>query len=139
VIDAKGAKVAPGDKVVLDVKVALPKGFKVNPEAPMPYLVEAPDQSGVLSGEVSPTGAKVSPPAASFQVAVPLAKAARAGDRVTLRLSLSTFQCKEGSEGFCKSQNFVWNVPVTFAAGGETQVALTTADGSQSGNRPKRS
>jgi thiol-disulfide isomerase/thioredoxin len=126
VIQAEPTKVAPGAKLRLEVAVTLHKGVHINPEAPMPYLVETPKSSGILAASVSPTGDRVQPPSDRFTIAVPLAEKGAAGTTFTLRLSLSAFECKEGSDGFCTVKNFVWQVPVTLAAGGTDRIALTT-------------
>ena len=54
----------------------------------MTYLLETPDKEGILSTELSPSGEKVSPPKTEFKITVPLAKAARAGEKIDLKLSL---------------------------------------------------
>jgi thiol-disulfide isomerase/thioredoxin len=126
VIQVAPTKVAPGAKLILEVTVSLPKGVHINAEAPMPYLVETPESNGLLGPSVSPTGDRVQPPSDHVSIAVPLADGAAAGTKFTLKLSLSAFECKEGSDGFCTIKNFVWNVPVTLAAGGTDRIALTT-------------
>jgi thiol-disulfide isomerase/thioredoxin len=127
VLEAPKAKVLPGKAFTLDVTLAVPKGYKLNPEAPIRYLVEAPDAPDALGAGVSPSGATIAPPKAEFQVPVPLAKASQSGDSLAVKLSVSAFICKEGSEGFCTIKNFVWKVPVTFDRGGSDKVALTNS------------
>jgi YVTN family beta-propeller protein len=119
------ARVAPGDHFALAVTVPLPEGFEINPDAPMPYLLEAAGDGPRLSAERAPaTGGKVHPPRAEFSVDVPLERAARAGESMTLKLSVSSFECKKGGSGFCRARSFVWEVPVTFTAGGSESVEL---------------
>ena len=125
VLEVPKAKVAPGSSLTLDVALTLPKGFKLNPEAPVRYLLEAPGAADALGEGVSPAGATIAPPKAEFQVSVPLAKAAAEGGSLALKLSVSAFICKTGSEGFCTIKNYVWNIPVTFDAGGSDHVALS--------------
>ena len=119
------AKVAPGSEVDLAVTLAIPSGFKLNPEAPLIYLVEAPDNSDALGAAVSRTGERIDSPMTSFAIKVPLATPANAGESLTLKLSMSVFICKEGAAGYCTVNNFVWTVPVKFADGAETSVPLT--------------
>ena len=126
VIDVPPVQVVPGRDFKLDVTVSLPEGFKINPEAPMPVLLETPEDPAALGPDVPPTGLRLDPPRAKFELDVPLAKAAAAGNKLVVRLSVSAFECKEGSLGFCRVKNYVWKVPVTFAAGGDSVVALTT-------------
>ena len=113
VIDVPAAEAAPGKSIALDVSIPLAKGFKLNEEVPLTYLVETPEKSGVLGPEVLPEGQKIKPPATKFTITVPLAKPAAAGDKLDLRLSLQTFVCSEASS-LCQIKSYVWNVPVTF-------------------------
>src|SRR5581483_7549408 len=88
VIDVPPVKVAPGREFKLDVTVALPAGFKINPDAPMPVLLEAPEAPNALASSVSPTGLRLDPPRAKFEVDVPLARDAEEGQKLALRLSV---------------------------------------------------
>jgi hypothetical protein len=126
VVDAAEVRVAPGQAITLDVTLTPPADFKVNPQAPIVYLVQAPAGAGVLGADVSPTGSRVDPPASQFSVTVPLAKAAGIGENLKVRLSVSAVICKQGSEGLCRVKNYVWNIPVTFADGGASRVPLKT-------------
>jgi thiol-disulfide isomerase/thioredoxin len=124
VVDAGEVRVAPGRVVTLDVTLAPPPDFKVNPQAPIVYLVQAPKHQGAFGAGVSPTGSRVDPPSARFSVPVPLAREPAAGERLDVRLSVSAVICKEGSEGLCRVKNYLWNVPLTFADEGVSRVAL---------------
>jgi len=118
VIDVAGVKVAPGNRFTLDVTLNVPAGFKVSPDAPMPYLIESADSSEPLA-----TG-RISPPEANFPLTVTLAKEPKAGDSLTLKIGVGAFLCKTNQ--LCQIRNFVWNVPVTFADGAADHVALST-------------
>ena len=48
-IDVPAVEVAPGKSITLAVSIPLPKGFKLNEESPMTYLVETPEKEGILS------------------------------------------------------------------------------------------
>lgn len=121
--------VAPGKEFSIDVAIALPKGYKMSPDAPMPYLVETPDQPGVLAADYPASGQRLSPPAETFQVKVPLAKAPASGDSIPLKVSVSAFICSESSS-LCRIKSFVWNVPVKFESGGQPAVTLKGDAGS---------
>ncbi len=123
-ISVPPAQVKPGEEVAIDVKLSIPAGYKLNAEAPLLYVIEASDPSALGEG-VSPTGTKVDPPVATFTIKVPLAKAAQDGDELRLKLSLAEFVCKSGSSGFCTVNNFVWELPLRFAADGEAKVSVT--------------
>jgi hypothetical protein len=118
------ASVGPGTSITLDVALPLEKGVKLNPQAPMPYLVETPGASGVLSDKVPPTGAKLEPPSPRFSIPIDLAKPAAAGDSFDLKFSIAAFVCNEGSN-VCLIKSYVWTVPVSISSGGGSHIALT--------------
>jgi thiol-disulfide isomerase/thioredoxin len=131
-LSAPAAKVQPGESFGLDVSLALPEGYKINPDAPMPYLVETPGRTDVLGPGAPPSGGRVGPPATSFRVEVPLAQPAKAGETLEVKLSVSAFLCRES---LCEIHSYVWTVPVTFAEGGGEAVALSNAGESPGGGR----
>jgi thiol-disulfide isomerase/thioredoxin len=101
-------KSSPKDgKITLSVSLALPKNWKMNPEAPMRYWVEADGDQGPVDraglGEK-----KVEPPSAEFTVPVPVSGTGRD----SLRVSLVYYYCQESGEGLCKVGNVVWEVPI---------------------------
>ena len=105
----------------------MPKGYKLNAEAPVTYLVETPDKEDILSSEVSASGDKVNPPKTEFKITVPLAKAASAGEKFNLRLSLLTLICSEPSS-LCRIKSLIFNVPVTIDADASGDPISLTAD-----------
>jgi thiol-disulfide isomerase/thioredoxin len=123
-LNVPAVKVGPGEAITLDVTLPLEKNVKVNAGAPMPYLIETPGKTGLLSDRIPATGGKVSPPSPSFTIAVPLARPAAAGDAFDLKLSLAAFVCNEGSN-VCMIKSYVWTVPVSVAENGDTRIALT--------------
>jgi thiol-disulfide isomerase/thioredoxin len=126
VIDLPAVEAAPGKSIALDVTIPLPKELKLNEESPLTYLVETPGKTGILAPEVRPEGQKIKPPAPSFRIEVPLAKAAAAGEKLDLRLSLQTLVCSHSSN-LCMIRSFVWNVPITFNPMGSTEPLALTA------------
>ena len=123
-LSAPAARALPGSKLVLDVRLTLPPDFKLNPEAPLTYLVEVP---GKPAAPATPVVGKINPPVKGFEVEVPLAAPAKAGEALELKFSLSTFQCREGSEGICLVKSYLWTVPVTFADGAPVRVSVSNA------------
>jgi thiol-disulfide isomerase/thioredoxin len=126
-VDVPGVEVKPGSQFSLKVDLAIPEGFKPNPEAPTVVLLESSDPSA-LGSAVPETGLKLDPPKESFVVKVPLAKPAEAGQSLELTLSVQSFECKEGAAGYCAVKSFIWKVPVTFAEGGVSEVELSAKD-----------
>ena len=63
VIDSAPAQVAPGKSFTLTLVIPLAKDFELNAEAPMTYLVEAPDAPGTLGAESPTYGGRIETPA----------------------------------------------------------------------------
>jgi hypothetical protein len=118
------AKVRPGASIALDVTLPFEKGVKLHPEAPMPYLIETPGKTGLLSKQAPATGGDVSPPSPNCTIDVALARPATPGESFELKLSLAAFVCNDGSNLY-RVQSYVWTVPISVDGSGESRVALT--------------
>jgi thiol-disulfide isomerase/thioredoxin len=100
-------------KVRLQVALELPDGYKINPLAPLRYLVEAGDATGPLDREALGKLTTVEHPSASFDIELP-AGAGMGSEK--LKISLAYFYCQEGSEGVCKAGSVIWSLPVVLSA-----------------------
>jgi hypothetical protein len=103
-------------RVTLTVQLKLPDGWKINPLAPMAYLLEAVGESGAgdraqLRGELT----RLATPADRFDIAVPIATN---GDAV-VRVSLNYYYCQDEGAGLCKAGSVVWTVPLKIAPDAE--------------------
>ncbi len=126
-IDAPAVTVAPGKALTFAISLALPKGYKLNEEAPIVYLVETPEKEGIVSSELSSGGERISHPKTEFKINVPLAKAAEAGQKLDVKLSLSSLICSEPSS-LCRPHSLIWNIPIAFSDSGSTEpIPLTGA------------
>lgn len=106
----------------LEVALALPSGYKVNPMAPMSYTVKPADGNQSpslvrLEGFEKPI--RLENPASTFPIDLPVQSAT--GDQ-TLEVSLTYYYCRTGAEGLCKVGSVVWTVPVRLAPDAETNV-----------------
>jgi thiol-disulfide isomerase/thioredoxin len=120
------SNVAPGSEVTFEVTLTVPKGYKLNPDSPIVYLLETPGPSrNFIAAEVSPTGEKIDPPTETFSIKVPLIKSFAEGEELAVTLSMSVFVCKNGSAGFCTVNNYVWDVPMKFVEGGAKSIKLS--------------
>ena len=63
-------RVAPGKEFTLSLAPVLEKGYDLNTQASMTYLVETPDKPGALSAQNPTTGGRIDPPALPFTVTV---------------------------------------------------------------------
>lgn len=118
---------ADSGTVRLEVSLELPKGYKINPLAPMSYFVRSAGGNGKpssgplrLAGLDKPT--LLDPPASSFTIPLPVASSS---GQDTLQVALSFYYCREGAEGVCKAGSVLWTVPVRLSAQADrTAVAL---------------
>jgi sugar lactone lactonase YvrE/thiol-disulfide isomerase/thioredoxin len=98
-------------KITLSIQLELPLGWKINPQAPMRYRLEAAGENGPVAPAALGDHA-IDPPAASVTVVLPV----RSPGRDTLKLSLNYFYCQTGGEGLCKMGSVVWILPVDIRA-----------------------
>ena len=122
VVDAPTVQVAPGKSFTLEIPLSLPKGYELNTQAPMTYLVEAPDAPKALDPETPSTGGHVEPPSETLAIPVHLAVAAKPGETLKVKVSLKAMVCLPNT--LCTVKNFVWNVPVTFTSGATQRVTV---------------
>jgi len=113
-------RTVPGDgELTLQVELRLPAGSKLNPDAPMTYVVETlPGTKTAWSAtqvlpEVRPT----------FTVSVPAGKVAEASG---LRLSLQYYECSEGSRAICRVKSHIWEIPFRPGAAARERVMSLT-------------
>jgi hypothetical protein len=116
------ATVKPADgKIQLAVGLKLPKGYKINPLAPLRYYIESADGKsggdGPIAAEALDKLVSVKDKAAAFTIELP---APRASGSQTLRVGLAFYYCQEGAEGLCKAGGVVWTVPVTVSTDATT-------------------
>jgi sugar lactone lactonase YvrE len=121
-IELPAAKLKSVDgKVRLQVALQLPEGYKINPLAPLRYLVESTGEKGPIDRDALGKLATVEEPSATFDIELP---AAETGSE-KLKVSLGYYYCQSGSEGVCKAGSVIWTLPVTLSAdASETSVQL---------------
>jgi thiol-disulfide isomerase/thioredoxin len=129
-IDLPAAEVTAAKSISLAVSIPLPKGFKLNDEAPLPYVIETPEKNGILSADVPESGGKITPTTTQFKIDVPLADAPQNGQSIDLRLSLSAFVCSENSS-LCQIRSFIWNIPIKFGDSGKSGPIRVTIPGAE--------
>lgn len=114
-VKAESAKVKPVDgKVRVSVSLKLPKGYKINPDAPMRYQVDAAGVGGPIDRADLGKAVDLAKPAASFDIDLPVT--ASEGQE-QLKVSLAYYYCQEGPTGLCKVGSVVWSLPVRLDAG----------------------
>jgi hypothetical protein len=116
--------VTPQDGAIrLDVNLGLPNGYKISPDAPLRYQVEATAAKGPVDRAALDQLRQVDKPESHFTIDLPVGEPKGSE---TLKISLAYFYCQEGPEGVCKTGSVVWTVPVKLSdSGGESSIALT--------------
>ena len=124
-IDVPAVEAPPGKSIALAVSVPLPKGFKLNEEAPVTYLVETPEKEGILSPSSAVRRQKIKPAEDSVQDHRPTGQSRRSR-RKAGPASLAPDVCLQRDSSLCRIRSFIWNIPITWSAGGSTEpVSLT--------------
>ena len=109
-------------EVRLAIDIALPPDHKINADAPMAYLIEAPGEGALIDREELGGTQQVESPTQRLEIDVPLA-AMQGTDE--LKVSLGYHYCREGNEGICKGASVVWTVPLEVSDDAEaSEVAL---------------
>jgi hypothetical protein len=121
VVRAEPVTLKPQDGLVwLAAKLALPEGYKINPDAPMKYKLTAPGGPGPVDASGIGRSVKVDPPMAAFQVEIPLAQGS---GETTVEVALDYYYCQEGPSGICKTGRVTWSVPLKIASTASTSTA----------------
>jgi thiol-disulfide isomerase/thioredoxin len=107
--------------VTLKIAVELAAGYKLNPEAPMEYLLEGISAQGAPFEQ---TG-KLDKPQTAFSIDIPAAKLKGAA---LLKVSLAYYPCQEQAGGLCFIRSQVWEIPIQGGgAGNKREIVLQTA------------
>jgi hypothetical protein len=121
VVKADAVEVAPGKAFKITVEPKLDKGYELNEEAQVTYLVETPEKPLSLSNENPTTGGKIEPKQ-PITVNVPLAEASKGGDTMEVKVSVRAMVCLPNA--LCTVKSYVWNVPVKFKDGASNAVTI---------------
>jgi hypothetical protein len=100
-------------KINLEVELTLPLGWKMNPDAPLKYLVEPAAANGPLDRQSLGKLQEVSKPAARFSIPVPVTAAS---GEDTVKVSVAYYYCQEGNAGLCKAGSVTWTAPLRLAS-----------------------
>jgi DNA-binding beta-propeller fold protein YncE len=115
------AMVKPSNGAIqLAVKFTLPAGYKMNPLAPMRYLVEADGPTGPVDRTALGKLQQLDHPAAEFEVKIPVTQSM---GRDTLKLSMNYYYCQASDSGLCKIGSVAWTIPLTLASDAATATA----------------
>ena len=117
--------------LMLRVLVPIPRGWKLNPLAPMSYRIEELDEKEGATGLLDPEGVGkeilVQPPQAELEIPLRLTK--ETGESI-LRFTLTYFVCTEGQEGLCRIESARWEFPLELRPEGSADPIVLTAEAS---------
>jgi DNA-binding beta-propeller fold protein YncE len=113
------AVVLSADKsIVIKARVVVEKEEKLNPKAPMSYLLQAIDSEGEIKRISKGRFEEVKEDVEMTVLASELKEAA------ALRVSVTYFPCQAGSEGICRIATESWQVPVSIGQDGVERIDL---------------
>lgn len=116
------AVLKPTDHLQLVGSVVVPKGSKLNLEAPMSYAIDKIRPGGT---KLRVTRGRIAPPQATFTLSL---KDLSLADAHELQIAVTYYHCETGSEGVCRVETQVWTVPLRFdAAHGTDKLNLKAA------------
>ncbi len=112
-IELEMADLKPADgNISLAIELIVPKGFKLNPQAPMGYVVRSTKDQGPVNRDSLGEWTRLPEPTTAFDVTLPL-NAAEGED--SLEMALTYYYCREGREGLCKVGSVIWKLPIRIA------------------------
>ena len=105
-------------KLKLRVELKLPEGFKINPDAPMGFLLETVGEAGPIDRSKPSKYQLVKPPKESFDLLIPVTGT---GDE-RLRLSMNYYHCQgDPTTGICQTGSVIMDIPIMIAASAKKQ------------------
>ena len=106
---------------VLEINVALPEGYHLNPMAPQRYKISVEDGKNI---QIDEKLASRSSKDLKLPLRIPVNAISAGAAKVKAQVTL--FYCREDNTGTCRIKTLVWNIPieVTAAATGPSEVKV---------------
>jgi hypothetical protein len=98
-----------GKAVEFAINLALPEGYKLNPQAAVTYQVRAPKSQTVIAADAVNVRDESTTDGTTAKITLPLT--GQSGE-VKLLVSVWYTYCREGNSGLCKLGTATWSVPV---------------------------
>ncbi len=111
--------VKPGGQVIARVRIDLPQGLKLNPAAPMGYVVRGIAADGT---ELTSETTQLEEPRREFTVALQVPPQVR---EIRFFVTVQYFPCEVGSEGICYVAQARWLVPVRVRSDGHERAEVS--------------
>jgi len=115
--------------LMLRVIVPIPRGWKLNPLAPMSYRIEELDEKKGAAGLLDPEGVgkEILLQSPQAQLEIPLRLMKERGEAI-LRFTLTYFVCTEGQEGLCRIESARWEFPLELRPEGAADPIVLTGE-----------
>jgi NHL repeat-containing protein len=111
-IKAPAQQLRAGANATLEINVALPEGYHLNPVAPQRYKISVEDGKSVSVDEKI---ASRSTKDLKLPLRIPLNAVAAGPANVKAQVTL--FYCREDNTGTCRIKTLVWRIPIEVTAG----------------------
>eukprot|EP00913_Durusdinium_trenchii_P010913 g10242.t1 len=102
--------VASGKRVGVNVRLTLPKGYKLNEDFPMRYRIAARPGDSLIAAASLKGSRPAEKRGGVISMNIPLAK--KSG-KSTVQLSLTFGYCRAGTGGLCKLKTVHWRIPLS--------------------------
>jgi len=110
-------------QVRLQVELAFPPGYKINPLAPLEYRLSAQPAATSGAGPVVRTGfdkpVRIEKPAGEFEICLPVS--GQSG-RDVVSVAVDYYYCRDGAEGICKVGSAEWLVPLELSTAAKDDI-----------------
>ena len=120
-IKTSAQQLRAGSNAILEINVALPQGYHLNPMAPQRYKISVEDGTNIqIDEKVASRSAKD----LKLPLRIPLNAVSVGSANVTAQVTL--FYCREDNTGTCRIKTLVWRIPieVTAAPTGPSEVKV---------------
>lgn len=108
--------------VTIRAVVNLPEGWKMNPLAPMGYVVRLEQDSGPVGREGNGKFTRVENPVSEIDMRLPV----MGTGQESVQIFLKYYYCGQDGGGLCKVGSVIWTVPLQIAADAPTSVVTVS-------------
>lgn len=119
-------EVAAGERLKFEATLRIPKGYKLNRQAPLTFRVTAAGEQTLIAPAELGQRQEIGPPDDDAVVTFGLPLSARAG-KAELKVAVSYGYCRDGEGGLCKLGTLSWLVPVEVSPSAKALVVKLSA------------
>jgi len=127
-VDAPAVTLAAGKPAMVNINFHFPAEYQLNEQAPVIYQLKMETGTQLLAAESLGKRKRAEKTETGAHLELPVTAASGNG---TLTLTLSYQYCKHGTGGLCKFGSQRWNIPLTIAENGASELSLDVHPGSR--------